>query len=109
MGLTWPWLPARAPPPVTEPPKKLAELAAWATGPQDRPRLLRLFWWAGRCRQPAPSPPGRLPLVAPLLAATRAQGQGHRGYADLADAGAIFGTGFAPSRAARTTSGHLIF
>jgi 3-hydroxyacyl-CoA dehydrogenase / enoyl-CoA hydratase / 3-hydroxybutyryl-CoA epimerase len=82
-----------------EPPKKLTELIA--AGAMGRKTGRGFYEWTGG--KAAKRPPGALPpglagrLIDPMLAeAEAALAEGIVADADLVDAGAIFGTGFAP-------------
>jgi 3-hydroxyacyl-CoA dehydrogenase/enoyl-CoA hydratase/3-hydroxybutyryl-CoA epimerase len=84
-----------------EPPRKLMELVA--AGHLGRKSGRGFYAWTGS--RPAKQPPGVVPagladrLVEPFVAEAKAAlVQGIVGDADLVDAGAIFGTGFAPFR-----------
>jgi 3-hydroxyacyl-CoA dehydrogenase/enoyl-CoA hydratase/3-hydroxybutyryl-CoA epimerase len=84
-----------------EPPRKLMELVA--AGHLGRKSGRGFYAWTGS--RPAKQPPGVVPagladrLVEPFVAEAKAAlAQGIVGDADLVDAGAIFGTGFAPFR-----------
>jgi 3-hydroxyacyl-CoA dehydrogenase/enoyl-CoA hydratase/3-hydroxybutyryl-CoA epimerase len=83
----------------TEPPKKLTELIA--AGALGRKTGRGFYDWAGG--KAAKDAPGAVPqglasrLIDPMLAEARAAlAEGIVADADLVDAGAIFGTGFAP-------------
>jgi 3-hydroxyacyl-CoA dehydrogenase/enoyl-CoA hydratase/3-hydroxybutyryl-CoA epimerase len=83
----------------TEPPKRLSELVA--AGNLGRKSGRGYYEWING--KPQKGPVGAVPdglagrVVAPLLAATRrCVAEGVVADADLADAGVIFGTGFAP-------------
>ncbi|GAA5178089.1 3-hydroxyacyl-CoA dehydrogenase NAD-binding domain-containing protein [Niveibacterium umoris] len=85
---------------AAEPPKKLAELMA--AGNLGKKSGKGFYTWVnGKPQKSQASAPSGLAdrLVKPLLDATqRCVNQGVVGDADLADAGVIFGTGFAPFR-----------
>ncbi len=85
---------------AAEPPKKLAALMA--AGNLGKKSGKGFYTWVnGKAQKTQASAPNGLAdrLVKPLLDATqRCVSQGVVGDADLADAGVIFGTGFAPFR-----------
>ncbi|HET7033758.1 MAG TPA: 3-hydroxyacyl-CoA dehydrogenase NAD-binding domain-containing protein [Casimicrobiaceae bacterium] len=87
--------------PNAAPPKKLSELVA--SGHLGRKTKRGFYDYAGG--KPAKQPAGKVPpglaqrLIDPFIAeAQAALGEGIVADADLVDAGAIFGTGFAPFR-----------
>jgi 3-hydroxyacyl-CoA dehydrogenase/enoyl-CoA hydratase/3-hydroxybutyryl-CoA epimerase len=87
--------------PQSVPPKKLAELTA--VGQLGRKTKRGFYDWStGKARKGAPGavPPGLVErLIRPYVAeAKSALADGIAADADLVDAGAIFGTGFAPFR-----------
>ena len=87
--------------PDATPPKKLAELVA--AGHLGRKSKRGFYDWSSgkAAKQPAGAVPSALTerLVAPFVAeAKKALAEGIVSDADLVDAGAIFGTGFAPFR-----------
>ena len=84
-----------------EPPKRLSELIA--AGHLGRKTKRGFYdWTSGKAAKNAPGPiPGGLTdrLIGPLVAEAKAAlAQGIVADADLVDAGAVFGTGFAPFR-----------
>jgi 3-hydroxyacyl-CoA dehydrogenase/enoyl-CoA hydratase/3-hydroxybutyryl-CoA epimerase len=87
--------------PAAKPPKKLAALVA--AGHLGRKTKRGFYdWSSGRAakRRPAPAPAGMAErLIHPFVAEAKAALADHIvADADLVDAGAIFGTGFAPFR-----------
>ena len=87
--------------PAAEPPKKLSDLVA--AGHLGRKTKRGFYDWPSG--KPVKQPPGSMPaglaqrLIDPFVAeAQAALAEGIVADADLVDAGAIFGTGFAPFR-----------